>query len=77
MNFGPSNYFLKIQKSIETQTPKVKAQLGECVGSFPYSFLHSSKCECDFQVALLARTFPCPCFGHKPKVRVMTKVIIF
>jgi hypothetical protein len=42
----------------------------ECVSSFLHIFLHSQ--ECDSQVALLARTFPCLCLGHEPKVRVVT-----
>jgi len=44
----------------------------ECVSSFPHTFLHYWECECDSQVALLACTFPCPCLGREPKVRVMT-----
>jgi len=30
MNFDPFNHFLKIWKSIETQTPKMGAHLGVC-----------------------------------------------
>jgi hypothetical protein len=49
----------------------------ECVGSLPYTRLHSWECVCDSQIAFLAHTFPCVCFGHEPKVKVMTRCPIW
>jgi hypothetical protein len=43
----------------------------ECVGSFLHT-LPQPGSECDSQVAPSACTFPCPCFGSEPKVRVVT-----
>jgi hypothetical protein len=31
--------------------------------------------KCDSWASLLARTFTSPCFGHKPKAKVVTKKI--
>jgi hypothetical protein len=71
MNFDPSNCSLKIRNSIKIPTPKWQSTW-ECVGSFPHIFSHSRECECDFQIPLSIRTFPCHCLGHEPKVRVKT-----
>jgi hypothetical protein len=77
MSFDPSNCSLKIQDSIGTPTPKVGVpkweSTWECVGSFPHTLLHPQDCECDSQVTLSARTFPCPCLGCEPKVKVVTR----
>jgi hypothetical protein len=43
MSFGPYNRLLKIQKSIETPTPKVRNLLG--VHGFPHILLHSQEYE--------------------------------
>jgi hypothetical protein len=69
MSFNPCNYSLKIQKSIETPTPKVEAHLGVC-GFIPSHPLGNMKC--DFQISFLACTFASPCLKCKPKVRVTT-----
>jgi hypothetical protein len=66
-------FFLKIWNSIGTLTPKVGVHLG--VGEFIPS--HSQERKCDSWVALLARTFPCLCFGCKPKAKVVTLMIIY
>ncbi len=44
MRFDPCNRLLKIWKSVEIPIPKVRAHLGVW-GSFPHTFLHSSKHE--------------------------------
>jgi len=72
MSFDPWNHSLKIQDSIGIPTPK-GVHLGMC-GFIPsHTPSHSQECKCESHVALLARTFPCLCFGRKPKVRVVTK----
>jgi hypothetical protein len=38
---------------------------------FFHILLHFQESECDFWIALLTHTFPCPCLGREPKVRVM------
>jgi hypothetical protein len=47
-----------------TPTPKVGAHLGVCEGSFLHTLPHS-------HASLLARTFASPCFGRKPKAKVV------
>jgi hypothetical protein len=65
MSFDSYNCPLKIQESIKAPTFKMGVHLGVW-GSFPHTFLHS-------WASLLARTFINPCFGCKPKARVVTK----
>ncbi len=71
MSFDSSNYSLKIWESKGTPTPKVRIHLGVCE-LIPSHSLTPWNCECDSWVAFLASTFPCPCLGHEPKVKVMT-----
>jgi len=68
MSFDPWNTSLKIHDSIGIPTHTVRIHLGVC-GFIPS---HSQECECDYRVALSACTFPCLCFGHEPKVKVVT-----
>jgi hypothetical protein len=67
MRFDPSNCSLKIQDSNSQSESSL-----ESVGSFPHPLLHSWECECDSWVAFSVHNFPCPCFGCKPKTRVVT-----
>jgi len=71
MSFDLWNTFLKIQDSIRISTLKVRAHLGVC----RFIPSHFQECKWDFRIALLARTFPCLCFGYKPKVGVVTSPI--
>jgi hypothetical protein len=78
MGFGPCSFFLKIQESIWTPTPKLGALIWERGGSFTLTFSHFHTLEsmkCDYRASLLARTFARPCFGHEPKARVATSQI--
>jgi hypothetical protein len=75
MSFDSCNRLLKIQKSIETLTPKVGVHLEvKGVHSLTLSYTPGSM-KCDSQASLLARTFASPCFYRKPKTKVAT--IIF
>jgi len=75
MNFDPYNRPLKIRNSIGTPTPKVGADLG--VWKFiPSHFLTLLGPEMWLPNSLLACTFTSPCLGRKPKVKVVTFVII-
>jgi hypothetical protein len=76
MNFDISNCSLKIWDFKRTPTFKVGIHLGVC-GLIP-SLSHTPR-----NVNVIpwfhywptpfhAPTFPCPCFGYKPKVRVVT-----
>jgi hypothetical protein len=60
LSFDPCNRSLKIQESIGTPTPKVKAPLGAW-GFISHTFLHS-------WASLLARNLASPCLGHEPKL---------
>jgi hypothetical protein len=68
MSFDPWNTFLNIWDSIGILIPKVGVHLGVC----EFILTHSRECKYDSRVALLAHTFPCICFGHKPKAKVVT-----
>jgi hypothetical protein len=75
MNFGPSNHFFEDSRVRRDSNSQNGRPLGECVGSFLRTLLHSQECECDSQVALLVCTFLYPCLGYKRRVKVMiTKV---
>jgi hypothetical protein len=74
MNFDPSNHSLKIQNSIKIPTPKVGVNLGVC-GFIPSHFFTFWESKCDSQVAFSIHTFPCPCFCHEPKIKVVTVVL--
>ncbi len=74
MVFDSCNYFLKIRESIRIPTPKVGVHLGVWrfnSPNLPY-FQPPGSMKCDFRASLLVRTFISPCFGRKPKARVMT-----
>ncbi len=75
MNFDPLNCFLKIQDYVGILTPKTEIHLGVC-GLNPSQSLALQECKCDFHVALLTRTFPCPYIGCKPKTRVVTNHMV-
>jgi hypothetical protein len=71
MSFEPWKHSLKILDSIVTPTPKVGVLLGVC-GFIPSHSLILQECKYDFMVAFMTYTFPCPCFGHKLKARIVT-----
>jgi len=71
MSFDPWNYFMKIQNSIRTLTPKVGVHMG-VYGFIPSHFITFRECKCDSHVTLSTCTFPCLCLGHKPKATVVT-----
>jgi hypothetical protein len=58
-------------KDSNSELPKWES-IWECVSSFLHIFSHSWECECDYQVALSARTFSCTYFGCEPKAMVVT-----
>jgi hypothetical protein len=68
MSFDPWNPSLKIWDS---NSLKWKSTW-ECVGSFLHTPSHSWECKCESWVAYSACTFPCLCFGHEYKARVVT-----
>jgi hypothetical protein len=49
----------------------VGIHLGMC-GFIPSHSFVFHECKCDFNVAFLARTFPCLCFGYELKAKVVT-----
>jgi hypothetical protein len=72
MSFDPYNHFLKIQESIGTPTPKVRAHFGSVwVHSLKLSYTPGS-IKCDSRVSLLDHTFASPCLGCEPKAKVAT-----
>jgi hypothetical protein len=76
MSFDSYNCLLKIQKSIDTSTPKVGAHLGVWkVHSLTLSCIPRNM-KCDPQTSFLARTFENPRFGHEPKVKVVTHLFL-
>jgi thiol:disulfide interchange protein len=66
MGFDPCNHSLKIRESIGTTTPKLGSSLGS-VSVHPHILSH-------FWVSLLACVIASPCFGRKPKAKVVTLV---
>jgi pentatricopeptide repeat protein len=72
MSFDPWNTFLKIWDSIGIPIPEMGTHLGVC-GFIPS---HSWECKCDSWVTLSNHTFPCVCFNHEPKVKVVTTMIL-
>jgi hypothetical protein len=66
--FDLFNHSLKIWESTRTPIPKVKAPL---VHSFTLSYAPKSM-RCDSHASLLGRNLANPCFGCKPKARVVT-----
>jgi hypothetical protein len=75
MSFDPCNRLLKIWKSIETQTPKVGANLGVW-GSFRHTLLHSWEHEMWLLGSLLPHTFASPCLSCESKARVVITRIV-
>ncbi len=71
MGFDPYNYSLKIRKSTESPTPKVKLLRSVKVHSLTL-FCTPRGMRCDFWASLLACTLPNLNLGHEPKVRVAT-----
>jgi len=71
MGFNLYNHSLKIQDSIGTPTPKVEVHLGEWRFIPSHSLTLPNNMKCDSRASLLANTFASPCFGHKPKARVV------
>ncbi len=71
INFDFWNYSLKIQKSIRTPIPKVRAHLGVCafISSFSYT---PGNIKCDSWASFTTHIFASPCLGHEPKTRVIT-----
>jgi len=71
MGFDPCNYFMKIQESIGTPTPKMGAHLG--VWGFIPSHFPTLPGAWDVTPRLPLGPHPCsPCLGHKPKAKVAT-----
>ncbi len=75
MNVDFCNCPLKIQESIRTSTPKVGAHFGVW-GFIPaLSYIHGSM-KCDSRASFLARIFTSPCFGHEPRAKVATILLL-
>jgi hypothetical protein len=70
MSFDPFNHFLKIWKSIGTQTPKVGAHLGVC-GFIPSPSYVLWSIKCDSWASLSACTFVSPYFSCELKVKIV------
>jgi hypothetical protein len=70
MSFDSRNCSMNIQNIIGTPIPNVGNHLGVC-GLIPLHSFTLLGVWMWILVTFLAYTFPCPCFGHKPKVRVV------
>ncbi len=74
MSFDPYNCPLKIQKSIWDSNSQNGSSFGSVRVHSLTLFRAPGSMRCDSQASLLARTFASPCFGHEPKIRVVTKL---
>jgi len=71
ISFDPCNRSLKIQESIGSPTPKLRAHLG--VWGFIFTFPYTpGSTKCESWASFLAHTFVNPCLDHEPKARVVT-----
>jgi hypothetical protein len=73
--FDPCNCSLKIWKSIGIPIPKMGTHLGvwKFIPSLSYT---PGSMRCDSRASLFARTFANLCFGHEPKAKVVTQILI-
>ncbi len=72
-DLSPTITFRRFEGPLRLQHPKWKFIWEYAVQTFTLSYIAGSM-KCDSQASFLANTFARPCFGHKPKDKVVTLI---